>query len=267
MKIFRDIPYDASIGQFGLGDLLLADTAIPKAPVVLAIHGGGWRAQDRYSWSGVANFLAEKLGCSVFNIEYRLASEDSRWPACRDDCVKAANWLFSDSFRHIAGFSPARIWLCGGSSGGHLALWTLASLPQEKVAGCVSISSIGAPLADFRIHRDRYTQLLGADVGEDSLATIDPVRRITPGMAPLLCTHATEDTVVPIASHRAFADAYRAAGNRCTFFEYPATVRQGLAGHCIWIPDSNPNRLIPEIEAHIAALMRQIEQEEPQSGA
>ena len=266
MKIFRDIPYDASTGCFGLGDLLLPDTVVPKTPVVLAIHGGGWCAQDRYSWSGVANFLAEELGCAVFNIEYRLASEANRWPACGDDCVKAANWLFSDFFRNIAGFSPDRIWLCGGSSGGHLALWTLVNLPPEKIAGCVSISSIGAPLADFRLHSDRYTQLLGADAGEGSLPAMDPVRKITPGMASLLCTHATEDTVVPIASHRAFADAYRAAGNSCTFFEYPITIHRGLAGHCLWIPDSNPHRLIPEIEAQIAAFMERFEQEKPRSG-
>ena len=32
-----------------------------------------------------------------------------------------------------------------------------------------------------------------------------------------------EDKVVPIASHKAFADAYRSTGNVCEFFEYPAT--------------------------------------------
>ena len=263
MKTIRDIPYDPSTGRFGLGDLLLPETTAAGTTAVLAIHGGGWRSQDRHSWSGVAEFLRSDLGCAVFNIEYRLASEASRWPACGDDCVTAANWLFSDAFRNVAGFSPDRIWLCGGSSGGHLALWTLVNLPPEKVAGCVSISSIGDPQADFRLHRDRYAQLLGTDAGEGSLPTMDPVLRIKPGMAPLLCTHATEDTVVPIASHRAFADAYRAAGNRCEFFEYPATIRPDLVGHCLWAPDSNPHRLIPEIEARIAAFMERRKQEEP----
>ena len=85
---------------------------------------------------------------------------------------------------------------------------------------------------------------------------MDPCKAIASGMAPVLCTHATEGKVVPIASHKAFADAYRAAGNICEFFEYPAAIREGLTGHCIWIPDSKPHRLIPEIETRIATFIR-----------
>ncbi len=255
-SVVRDIAYDPSIGRFGLGDLYLPENVTPDTPVVLAIHGGGWSGGNRYSWSGVAEFFCRDLGCAVFNIEYRLASAANRWPACGDDCVKAANWLFTDGFRERAGFSPKKIYLCGGSAGGHLALWTLVNLPPEKAAGCISISAIGDPLPDFRAHPRRYAGLFGADAGEGSLAAMNPILKIKPGMAPVLCTHATEDKVVPIASHRAFADAYRAAGNDCEFFEYPAAIREGLTGHCIWIPDSKPHRLIPEIEARIGAFMR-----------
>ena len=81
---------------------------------------------------------------------------------------------------------------------------------------------------------------------------MNPTLKIKSGMAPVLCTHATEDKVVPIVSHKAFAEAYRAAGNVCAFFEYPSAIREGLTGHCIWIPGSKPHRLIPEIEARIA---------------
>ena len=98
-KVVRDIAYDSSIGRFGLGDLYLPEKVTPTTPVVLAIHGGGWGGGDRYSWSGVAEFFCRDLGCAVFNIEYRLASAANRWPACGYDCVKAANWLFSDGFR------------------------------------------------------------------------------------------------------------------------------------------------------------------------
>ena len=259
-KVVRDVAYDASIGRFGLGDLYLPEKVTPETPVVLAIHGGGWRSGNRYSWSGGAEFFCRDLGCAVFNIEYRLASATNRWPACGDDCVKAANWIFSDAFRERAGFSPKKIYICGGSAGGHLTLWTLVNLPSEKVAGAVSISAIGDPLPDFRVHCGRYKGLFGAQVGEASLSAMDPVLKIRPGMAPVLCTHATEDKVVPIASHRAFADAYRAAGNVCEFFEYPETIREGLTGHCIWIPDSKPHRLIPEIEARIKAFVELTEQ-------
>ena len=254
-KVVRDVAYDPSIGRFGLGDLYLPEKVTPEPPVVLAIHGGGWGGGDRYSWSGVAEFFCRDLGCAVFNIEYRLASAANRWPACGDDCVKAANWLFSDGFRDRAGFSPKKIYICGGSAGGHLTLWTLVNLPPERVAGGISISAVGDPSIDFQVHGGRYGRLFGANVDKGALAAMNPIPKIKPGMAPVLCTHATEDKVVPIASHKAFAEAYRVAGNVCVFLEYPSAIREGLTGHCIWIPDSKPHRLIPEIETRIKVFM------------
>jgi len=257
----RDIPYDSSIGRFGLGDLYLPEKVTPETPVVLTIHGGGWGAGDRYSWSGVAEFFCRNLGFAAFNIEYRLASASNRWPACGDDCVKAANWLFSDGFRERAGFTPRKIYICGGSAGGHLTLWTLVNMPPEKIAGAVSISSIGDPEAAYHALKRSYRSLFGEKVGETAFAAMNPILKIKPGMAPVLCTHVTEDKVVPIASHKAFADAYSAVGNVCEFFEYPTAVRKGLTGHCIWIPGSKPHRLIPEIETKIAAFMRKQKKE------
>ena len=247
-----DIPYAPALGEDGLGDLWLPGSASP--PVVLLIHGGGWSALHRPSVAGIASFFREDLGFAVFNIEYRLSSAANRWPSCGDDCLAAANWLFSDDFHRLAGFSPDKIWLCGGSAGGHLALWTLVNLPPEKVAGCVSISSIGDPVPDFRTHPNRYTLLLGPVSDEAALAAMSPIPLIRPGMAPLLCTHADADQVVPIASHRAFANAYRAAGNRCDFFEYPHDAEPNTGGHFIWRPE--PHRLLSIIEERIAAFVR-----------
>jgi len=263
--IVRDIAYAPENGAFGLGDLWLPASPQPDGatlpsdhpPVVLLIHGGGWSALDRASVAGIAQFFRDDLGFAVFNVEYRLASETNRWPACGDDCVAAARWLFSDAFRDIAGFSPDKIWLCGASAGGHLALWTLVNLPPEKVAGCISISSIGDPVPDFRAHRGRYTALFGPVSDEAALAAMDPIPLIRPGIAPLLCTHADADEVVPVASHRAFADAYRAAGNRCEFFEYPHDAEPNTGGHCIWRP--GPHRLLPLLEKRIAEFARQSE--------
>jgi acetyl esterase/lipase len=262
-KVICDIPYDSSIGRFGLGDLFLPDavngeqgTGRGSVPFVLTIHGGGWSGGDRASWEGVARFFTGQLGFAAFNIEYRLASATNRWPACGDDCVKAARFVLSDEFKKRFSLSHDKIWICGGSAGGHLTLWTLVNLPPEKVAGAVSISSIGDPAAAYRALRGCYRSLFGAKVGGNDFAAMNPILRIKPGMTPILCTHATEDKVVPIASHKAFADAYCAVGNVCEFFEYPTGVRDGLTGHCIWFPGSKPHRLIPEIETEIAAFVQ-----------
>ena len=256
-SVVRDIAYAPENGKFGLGDLYLPEHITSDTPVVLTIHGGGWSAGDRYSWSGVAEFFRRDLGCVAFNIEYRLASATNRWPACGDDCVRAANWLFTDGFRERAGFSPKKIYICGGSAGGHLTLWTLVNLPPEKVAGAISISAVADPMPDLRVHRRRYVKLLWKKATEESLKAINPIPLIRKGMAPLLCTHADTDQVVPIASHRAFADAYRAAGNHCDFYEYRHDEEPNMGGHFIWRPKSNPHKLLACIEARVKTFMRQ----------
>ena len=248
-----DAAYVPENGPFGFGSLIMPARPKPDTPVVLAIHGGGWSAGDRKSWEGVAEFWRDELECAVFNIEYRLASPANRWPACGDDCVAAAKWMLSPAFTELSGgvLKPERIWICGGSAGAHLTLWALTHLPPDKVAGAVSISAIGDPVLDFAIHAGRYHALFGKSAKAEDLAAMDPRTAIRHGMAPLLCTHAEGDTVVPMASHRAFADAYRAAGNICEFFMYPCDIQPGLTGHCIWHPKSHPHRLIAPIENRI----------------
>ena len=248
--VARDIPYAPENGRFGLGDLYLPESPSSETPVVLTIHGGGWTAGDRYSWSGVAEFFWRDLGCAVFNIEYRLASAANRWPACGNDCLNAANWLFSEDFRKRAGFSPKKIWICGGSAGGHLTLWAALNLPPDKVAGAVSISGIADAEPDRNAHSGRYRWMTG-----DGIPEANPLKMIQSGGPRLLLTHAVGDKVVPVESERNFAASYRAAGNVADVFEYPCNLRPGLTGHCIWIPGSKPHRLIPEIESRIAAFM------------
>ena len=146
------------------------------------------------------------------------------------------------------GLHHRRIWICGGSAGGHLALWTLTHLPSESVEGCISVSAIGDPSIDFVANPGRYDRLFA---GTPDVAAMDPRPAIMSGLAPLLCTHADADRVVPIASHRAFETAYRVAGNPCEFFEYRHDCEPNEGGHCIWRPGSDPHRLLDCVECRI----------------
>ncbi len=113
------------------------------------------------------------------------------------------------------------------------------------------------------MHRGRYVPLFGKGVTEESLKAMNPIPLIRKGMAPLLCTHADTDQVVPIASHRAFADAYRAAGNRCDFYEYRHDEEPNTGGHCIWRPKSNPHKLLACLEARMEKFVREYEKAPP----
>ena len=252
-RVEEEVAYDPSIGAFGTGTLTRPRNWTPDTPTALFIHGGGWTGGARAGLNGVVRLFTRKMGFAVYNIDYRLASATNRWPNCGDDCVKAAKFLLSDAFRGKYGLRCRKIWILGGSAGGHLALWTLTQLPTNRVAGVISISSVGDPDCDVLGSRRCQRALLGDDL---DYARMNPIPLIRPGMAPLLCTHAVGDAVVPMASHRAFFDAYRAAGNAATFFAYPCDVLPGLTGHCIWTPQRD---LIPPVERQIRAFVGRYE--------
>jgi len=250
------------------GDLLLPEGVRAETPVVLVIHGGGWTAMDKKDVTGIAEFFRDTLGFVAYNVNYRLASPKHPWPACGDDCVAAARFVFSEAFAQASGTRPQRIWICGGSAGGHLALWTALNLPADKVAGAISLSGIADPGPDFAAHPGRFRALFGgAEPTAERRASADPVRLIRAGGPRLLLTHATGDRVVPIASAGNFAAAWRAAGNAVTFLEYPCDLEPGLTGHCIWRPDSKPHRLIAFLENALAAFVRGAEGEAVRTAA
>ena len=247
MKLLPNVIYDKSHGECGLGDLYLPDRISKQTPLALAIHGGGWRAMDKYSFSGVAEFLCG-LGFAVYNINYRLTGE-APWPACGDDCLEAARFLLSADHPEFAGNDRGKIFVVGASAGGHLALMTGLRLPSSQVSGIVSISGIAKLEPDMKLHSDRYSGLFGTEgpFPEEMFASASPVEFLNRNNPSILLTHAIYDTVVPIDSATEFEDAAREHGGRIESYYY----NRRKQGHCIWIKGSDPHKLHPDIEERI----------------
>lgn len=107
-------------------DLWLAPSDEPT-PVVLLIHGGGWRAGDKesYGTSMIEPFLSE--GISVAAINYRFieqAMEQKVEPpvmACLHDAARALQTI---RFKHKEwNIDKSRIGATGGSAGACTSLW------------------------------------------------------------------------------------------------------------------------------------------------
>jgi len=251
-KVVRDIAYNEAAGRDGLGDLYLPADVRPDTPVVLTIHGGGWSGGDRASWSGVAEYFRSDLGFAAFNIEYRLVKRGP-WPLCGNDCLAAGRFLLSEAFQKKYGLACRKIWVCGGSAGGHLALWTGLSLPSDQVAGIVSISGIGDLAQDEKVHRSRYVGLFGHQPSVAELAAASPLSLVAPKAPPIFCSHATVDGAVPFEAEKTFVDVCRKAGVKTEFYVYEKRDR----GHSIWIPGSSPHKLFPDIEAAITKFVKE----------
>ena len=253
--LFADVEavYDPAHPEICRGDLFLPADASDETPVALLIHGGGWSAMRRQDVAGIASYLFG-WGYAVYSIDYRLAGKDP-WPACGEDCVKAAEFLLSDAFAAKYGFRPKRLTVIGGSAGGHLALWTGLKL-GDRAAAIVSISGIGDPQPDCAVHPGRYRTLFGAVPTEGLFGTMDPQRLIRPVPTRILCTHAAEDDVVPIASARNFFDAWTAAGNEGEFYAYSEKDEPNLGGHRIWRKFDDPHRLLAHLETKILGFLK-----------
>ncbi len=229
VKAIRNIEY-AHIG----GKRLLLDLYLPKdndkpLPVVVWIHGGGWRAGDKERCPALP--LAGK-GFAVASINYRL-TDVACFPAQIHDCKGAIRWLRAHAKEYK--LDPERIGVWGSSAGGHLValLGTSGGVKELEgdVGGNTGFSSRVQAVCDlcgpatFREEDlpegadegnvpQALTKLLGGPLEEnrDKARAASPVTHITKDDPPFLIVHGDADPVVPVRQSRILAEALKKAG-------------------------------------------------------
>jgi acetyl esterase/lipase len=197
-----------------------------RAPATLLdVHGGDWTAGDRFQQALLDRSLAAN-GLVVAAIDYRLAPPYA-YPASVDDVLTAARWLRARR-TDLGASSDAPVGALGSSAGGHLAI--LAALWQPNSFDFVIAD---APTTDTSAYAERhpYWPTRDAALSGSPLHTLVRIDARLPADAlaqtdthaalpPLLITHGTRDTAVPIAMSRAFAARYRSAGGRAELLEF-----------------------------------------------
>jgi acetyl esterase len=176
-------------------------------PVVLYIHGGGFRILSKEAlWIMALMFARE--GYLVFNINYRLAPRDP-FPAAVSDCCAALEWVVEHAAAY--GGDPTRLVLAGESAGANLAtalsiacsyrrdepyarrLFDLQITPRAVVPAC-GFLQVSDPLrlrqgrSPNTFNADRFTEiaddyLRGREEGM-SLDLADPLVFLERGQAP-----------------------------------------------------------------------------------
>lgn len=112
--------------------------AATDAPVVLFVHGGGFRMGDKAGGANVARAMAQ-AGFAGAAMNYRLLP-DAHWPEGGEDVVAAVDWLRAHAHRH--GGNPARIVLIGTSAGAVHIATALKLRPDLPIAGAVLLSGL-----------------------------------------------------------------------------------------------------------------------------
>ncbi len=100
---------------------LYRPSAQADLPILLFLHGGGWVWGSLDTHDALCRELAQRSGCAVVSLEYRLAPE-TRFPGPADDAFAALRWIWRQA--PALGLDPTRLAVGGDSAGGCLAVAT-----------------------------------------------------------------------------------------------------------------------------------------------
>lgn len=203
----------ASAAQRNTLDVLTPDGPGPF-PVVVIIHGGGWREGSNAAAHHHARMLLP-LGIASVMPNYRLTTTDPH-PAQQDDILAVLDWVGANA-RDFGG-DPMRLALLGWSAGGHLVaqVGLLATrLPLKNPAyriRCLHPVCGVFDVAQWLRDCPQYAPEVNALLGPSATASdASPISHIHPDAPPFRLTHGTADTVVPPNQSTLLHDALQRA--------------------------------------------------------
>lgn len=191
----KDLIY-ATSGRPLAWDIYRIASTPSGAPVILLLHGGGWRFGERSMMAAAATAFARR-GYVAVAPEYRLLGE-APWPTPLDDVRRAIAAVRSGA---IGDASAGPVYVAGYSAGAHLGLLTAAMAPND-VAGIAAFF----PPTRLGAH---HAAALGFAPDAD-LAPLSPITHAAE-LPPTILFCGDADTMTPVQQsidlHRAIREA------------------------------------------------------------
>ena len=196
-----------------------------KVPVIMWIHGGGWRQGDKGLYRRLGRRYARE-GLGLAAISYRL-SPKVKHPDHIRDCARAFAWLHRNVKEH--GGDPDRLFIMGHSAGGHLAALLALDrkyleeqeVPAKAVKGVIPMSGVydipALPKGTKGV-MGMFPQAFGSD--PEKCREASPLTYVSKAVAPMLVITETNDTYKLRPTMRAFkATAEEAGVKNLTFID------------------------------------------------
>jgi acetyl esterase/lipase len=236
----------SGVTQDLLLDLLLPTGATSPTPLVIWIHGGGWRTGSRAPMTTRLTDLCAR-GYAVASLDYRFSTV-AVWPAQIQDVKGAVRWLRAHAGTYNLDSGRFGVW--GESAGGHLASIlgtsggvtsiTVGNITMDlegTVGGNAGVSSRVQAVVDWygatdflqmrfyptTMNHDSATsdegRLIGGPVQDnpERSATANPITYVTPDDPPFLVMHGTMDKTNPFNQSELLVDALDASGVPAVF--------------------------------------------------
>lgn len=233
IKLEKDIAYVEGGDESQKLDLYLPEKPSDKPlPLIVHIHGGGWRAGSRFPCPVTGMVLKDYV---VASIGYRF-SQKAVFPAQIQDCQAAIRWLRAHAGQY--NLDPGRVGVIGGSAGGHLSALVGTSGGRKAfppvgghedqsdrvqavcdIFGPSDFSTVVRQAAEdrnvrnifaFNTPSDPYSALIGARLDDKPKAdAASPVHYVSKDTPPFLILHGTHDALVPYAQSVQFEAALK----------------------------------------------------------
>ncbi len=252
VKIVKDLVYSHAGGVPRLADLYLPEGLGRSAPVIVWVHGGGWRFGDRNLSPNLSRWFAER-GFAMVTFEYRL-SDEVKFPEPVADVKTVVRWVRSVAEQYA--LDPDAIALWGSSAGAHLS--AIAALSGAQFAGdehsefssevtavvdgygptdfsLIDEDRVAAPpkvpdaetvvvkMTVATAHPESFeSRHLGVTVrkGAPEVERANPATYVHPGAPPFLILHGESDALVPWTQSQLLYDALATSGNDVTLVKY-----------------------------------------------
>ncbi len=283
VKITRDITYATVVEPDGSETPLHLDIYLPnpnvgaleesrarvqgseKPPLLVWIHGGGWRGGSR--GKPPVRRLVEH-GYAIASISYRF-TDQAIFPAQIHDCKAAVRFLRAHAGKY--GYDAKRIGVGGSSAGGHLALLLGIScgVPQLEgdlgehleVSSCVSaivdyfgpsdfvLRGKSQPEMAYSDQAGSYALLGGKDGKIDSAIELaaSPAEYARRSSPPLLVFHGELDSRVLMDQSERIVELYRTNERPVDFVRVPDAGHGGLK----FFMDDNFRRLVDFLDKYL----------------
>ena len=186
-------PERVAYGPAEIEKLDIYRTKAPNAPAMIYIHGGAWKGGS----SSQVAYMAEvfiNAGVHFIALDFTNVNEvgGSIFPMV-EQVRRAAGWVYSNA--KSFGGDPARVYVTGHSSGGHLAScvaiteWEKLGLPRDTVKGFL----LGSGMYDLKAPRlsKRSKYVAFTDDMEHELSAMRHIDRIN---APIVITYGSLET-------------------------------------------------------------------------
>jgi acetyl esterase len=191
------------------------------APVLVYAHGGGWCYGSIETVDRFCRRVADRSGCAVLSVGYRLAPEHV-FPAAIEDVETVLGYLRKEGAG--LGVDPTRLAIGGDSAGGQIA--TVVARRQRDAVTPLDHQVLIYPALDPLTSADSYDELGGYGLDRDSMRSAwaayvpDPMLRFTADVAPMAADLAgLPSTLIITAEYDVlrdegaeYADALAAAG-------------------------------------------------------